>query len=103
VAFEPFPMLSHYSVFKWAVRGFTQVFAMEMARHSITFNAYALGIVGTAMWDLIDEKLGEVEVRAKGETVLKYSKDLTALGRVSVPEDVSKSVGAFFALTTAPS
>lgn len=71
VAFEPFPMLSHYSVSKWAVRGFTQVFAMEMARHSITVNAYALGIVGTAMWDLIDEKLGEVEVRAKGETVLK--------------------------------
>lgn len=95
VAFKPFPMLSHYSASKWAVRGFTQVFAMEMARHSITVNAYAPGIVGTAMWDLIDEKLGEAEGRAKGESVLKYSKDLTALGRVSVPEDVSKLVGGF--------
>jgi NAD(P)-dependent dehydrogenase (short-subunit alcohol dehydrogenase family) len=67
-AFEPYPMLSHYSVSKWPVRGFTHVFAMEMARHSISVNAYAPGSVGTAMWDLIDEKLGEVEGRAKGET-----------------------------------
>jgi NAD(P)-dependent dehydrogenase (short-subunit alcohol dehydrogenase family) len=95
VAFKPFPMLSHYSASKWAVRGFTQVFAMEMARHAITVNAYAPGIVGTAMWDLIDEKLGEVEGRPKGETVVKYSKELTALGRVSVPEDVSNVVGGF--------
>jgi NAD(P)-dependent dehydrogenase (short-subunit alcohol dehydrogenase family) len=93
VAFKPFPMLSHYSASKWVVRGFTQVFAMEMAQHAITVNAYAAGIFGKAMWDLIDEKLGEVEGRA--ETVLKYSKELTALGRVSVPEDVSKVVGGF--------
>jgi NAD(P)-dependent dehydrogenase (short-subunit alcohol dehydrogenase family) len=87
VAFKPFPLLSHYSASKWAVRGFTQVFAMEMARHKIRVNAYAPGIVGTAMWDLIDEKLGEIEGRPKGETVTKYAGDLTALGRVSVPED----------------
>jgi NAD(P)-dependent dehydrogenase (short-subunit alcohol dehydrogenase family) len=95
VAFIPSPMLSHYSASKWAVRGFTQVFAMEMARHSITVNAYAPGIVGTPMWDLVDEKLGEIEGRAKGETLLKHSKERTALGRVSVPEDVSKLVGGF--------
>jgi len=59
VAFKPFPMLSHYSASKWAVRGFTQAFAMEMAEHKITVNGYAPGIVGTAMWDLIDEELGK--------------------------------------------
>lgn len=95
VAFKPFPLLSHYSASKWAVRGFTQVFAMEMAKHKITVNAYAPGIVGTAMWDLIDEKLGTIEGRAKGESVKKYSSDLTALGRVSVPEDVGNVVGGF--------
>ena len=95
VAFKPFPLLAHYSASKWAVRGFTQVFAMEMAKHKINVNAYAPGIVGTAMWDLIDEKLGEIEGRPKGETVKKYSTDLTALGRVSVPEDVGKVVGGF--------
>ncbi|EXJ72553.1 uncharacterized protein A1O5_03699 [Cladophialophora psammophila CBS 110553] len=95
VAFKPFPLLSHYSASKWAVRGLTQVFAMEMAKHKINVNAYAPGIVGTAMWDLIDEKLGEIEGRKKGESVKKYSSDLTALGRVSVPEDVGNVVGGF--------
>ncbi|KAL6244700.1 hypothetical protein RBB50_008228 [Rhinocladiella similis] len=95
VAFKPFPLLAHYSASKWAVRGFTQVFAMEMAKHKINVNAYAPGIVGTAMWDLIDEKLGAIEGREKGESVKKYSSDLTALGRVSVPEDVGNVVGGF--------
>jgi len=95
VAFKPFPLLSHYSASKWAVRGFTQVFAMEMAKHKINVNAYAPGIVGTAMWDLIDEKLGEIEGRPKGESVKAYSSSLTALGRVSVPDDVGKVVGGF--------
>lgn len=43
VAFKPFPLLSHYSASKWAVRGLTQAFAMEMAEHKITVNAYAPG------------------------------------------------------------
>ena len=97
VAFKPFPLLSHYSASKWAVRGLSQVMAMELAQHHIRVNAYAPGIVGTAMWDVIDEKLGEIEGRPKGETVKKYSKDLTAMGRVSVPDDVGKLVGGFLA------
>jgi NAD(P)-dependent dehydrogenase (short-subunit alcohol dehydrogenase family) len=28
VAFKPFPLLSHYSAAKWAVRGLTQAYAM---------------------------------------------------------------------------
>jgi len=95
VAFKPFPLLSHYSASKWAVRGMTQVFAMEMAKHKIQVNAYAPGIVGTAMWELIDEKLGEIEGRPRGETVKKYSSELTAMGRVSTPDDVARVVGGF--------
>ena len=68
-----------------------------MAKHSIRVNAYAPGIVGTAMWDLIDEKLGEQEGRKKGESVKKYASELTALGRVSTPEDVGDVVGGFMA------
>ena len=97
VAFKPFPLLSHYSASKWAVRGLTQVFAMELSKHKIRVNAYAPGIVGTAMWDLIDEKLGEIEGRPRGETVKHYSSSLTALGRVSVPDDVGKVVGGYLA------
>lgn len=92
VAFKPFALLSHYSASKWAVRGMTQAFAMEMAEHKITVNAYAPGIVGTAMWDLIDEELGKKKGAKKGDMIKKYSSDLIALGRTSVPEDVSNTV-----------
>ena len=97
VAFKPFPLLSHYSASKWAVRGLTQVCAMEFAKHKIAVNAYAPGIVGTAMWDLIDEKLGEQEGREKGASLQHYSSSLTAMGRVSVPDDLGKVVGGFLA------
>jgi len=92
VAYKPFALLSHYSASKWAVRGFTQAFAMEMAEHKITVNGYAPGIVGTAMWDLIDEELGKKTGAKKGDTIKKYTDDLIALGRTSVPEDVGKTV-----------
>lgn len=95
VAFKPFPILTDYSASKWAVRGLTQGFAMEMSRHKIQVNAYAPGIVGTAMWEVIDRKLGELEGRPIGETVKKYSQELTAMGRVSTPDDVAKVVGGF--------
>lgn len=91
-AMKAFPMLSHYSATKFAVRGFTQAFAQEVAPHKITVNAYAPGIVGTAMWDLIDEELAKAAGARKGEMIKKYSDDLIALGRTSVPEDVSKVV-----------
>lgn len=66
---------------------------MELAQHGITVNAYAPGIVGTAMWDLIDEELGKTKGAAKGETIKQFSRDLIALGRTSEPRDVAGLVG----------
>ena len=51
-----------------------------------------VGIVGTAMWNLIDEKLAKYENKAKGDVIKEYSNELIALGRTSVPEDVAKFV-----------
>ena len=91
VAFRPFALLSPYSATKWAVRGLTQGAAMEWAKHGITVNAFGPGIVGTAMWDLIDEKLAAEEGLAKGDAIKKYAGDIL-MGRVSVPEDVANLV-----------
>lgn len=91
VAFRPFALFSPYSATKWAVRGLTQGAAMEWAKHGVTVNAYGPGIVGTAMWDLIDEKLAAEEGLAKGEAIKKYAGDIL-MGRVSVPEDVANLV-----------
>lgn len=94
VAFKPFPLLGHYSASKWAVRGLSQVYAMELARHRITVNAYAPGIVDTKMWELIDEGLVRREPGAqKGDMIKRFSDEKIALGRTSVPEDVAKLVG----------
>jgi meso-butanediol dehydrogenase/(S,S)-butanediol dehydrogenase/diacetyl reductase len=91
VAHRPFALLGHYSASKWGVRGLTQAAAMEWAKHNITVNAYCPGIVGTAMWDLIDEKLSEEEGIQRGGALRKYAESIH-LGRVSVPEDVAKFV-----------
>jgi len=83
-----FSLLSHYSATKFAVVGFTQALAKELGPYGIQVNAYCPGIVGTDMWELIDEKMGEYLGLPKGETLKKYS-ELITLGRVETPEDVA--------------
>ncbi|KAF9022546.1 3-oxoacyl-reductase [Hymenopellis radicata] len=91
VAYKPFPLLSHYSATKAAVRSFTQAFAMELAPHKITVNGYAPGVVGSKMWETIDEGMGKINGLPRGEN-FKRMVDNILLGRTSVPEDVSKTV-----------
>jgi meso-butanediol dehydrogenase/(S,S)-butanediol dehydrogenase/diacetyl reductase len=86
-----FALLSHYSATKFAVRGFTQALAKELGPFGIQVNAYCPGIVGTAMWDLIDEEMGKYLGLPKGETLKKYS-ELITLGRVQTPDDVAAFV-----------
>ena len=68
-----FDLLGHYCATKFAVRALTQAAAKELAKHKITVNAYCPGIVGTDMWDLIDEKMGPYLGNGKGETLAQYS------------------------------
>ena len=90
-AHKGFAMLGHYSASKWAVRGLTQAAAQEWAQYGITVNAYCPGIVGTAMWDLIDEELAKHMGLQKGEALKQYS-ELITLGRVEELEDVAAFV-----------
>lgn len=91
VAYRPFALLGTYSASKWGVRGLTQAAAMEWAQHGITVNAYCPGIVGTDMWDLIDERLAQEEGLQKGRAIKKYAEAI-ALGRVEEPSDVASFV-----------
>jgi len=86
-----FDLLGHYSATKFAVRALTQAGAKELAKSKITVNAYCPGIVGTDMWDLIDEGLGAKLGLAKGEALARYSQLIT-LGRVQTPDDVASFV-----------
>lgn len=90
-AHKGFEMLGGYSVTKWGVRGLTQVAAQEWAKHGITVNAYCPGIVGTAMWDLIDEKMTEQSGEERGAALERFSNSIS-LGRVEEPRDVASFV-----------
>ena len=86
-----FAYLGHYSATKFAVRALTQAAAKELADKGITVNAYCPGIVGTDMWDLIDEKLGPYLGTGKGEALEQYASTIP-LGRVQTPDDVAAFV-----------
>lgn len=94
-AIKGFPLLGAYSASKFAVRGITQVAAQELAPKGITVNAYAPGIVGTGMWDLIDEELSSINGKPRGQN-LRENVDSIMLGRIETPEDVA-GVVSFFA------
>ena len=91
-AYKPFHFAAHYSASKWAVRGLTQAFAMGVASHGITCNAYALGTVHTAQWDYADEELARLHGGQKGDELKRQGENIL-LGRVSIPEDVAGVVG----------
>lgn len=90
-AHSGFDYLGHYSATKFAVRAITQAAAKELAHHGITVNAYCPGIVGTDMWDLIDEHLAHRLGLERGQALAQYSRLIT-LGRVQTPQDVAAFV-----------
>lgn len=92
-AHSGFSMLSSYSASKFAVRGFTQALAKELGQYNIQVNAYCPGIVGTDMWDLIDQKMGPYLGNKPGETLKQYTKLITLRsGNPGAPEEVANFV-----------
>ncbi len=84
-------LLAHYSASKFAVIGFTQALAKEVAQYGITVNAVCPGFVLTSMQDR--EVVWEGELRGMSpEEVRQEYIDLTPLGRLCLPEDVAKVV-----------
>src|SRR5699024_469879 len=86
-----FELLGSYSATKFAVHGLTQVSAMELAQFNITVNAYCPGIVGTGMWDRIDEGMVAYKGMQKGEAWNEQVNNIP-LQRSQKPEDVAKLV-----------
>lgn len=89
--FQASPMVGPYNTTKFAVRGLTQSAAQELAANNITVNSYSPGVVGTGMWERIDEKMMEQTGSKKGEAFEEMSNS-NALGRQQTPEDVANLV-----------
>ncbi|MCA3869824.1 MAG: SDR family oxidoreductase, partial [Burkholderia sp.] len=92
---EGFPNLAHYSASKFAVVGFTNALAKELARDGVTVNAICPGIVRTYMWDRLSD-----EWKTDGETVeaswQRHQLTLIPQGRAQTPEDMGR-LALFFA------
>jgi NAD(P)-dependent dehydrogenase (short-subunit alcohol dehydrogenase family) len=85
------PLLAHYAASKFAVVGFTQSLAKEVAADGIRVNAVCPGFVRTSMQER--EIAWEAELR--GMTAAAVREEyvaLTPLGRMEEPEDVAKAV-----------
>ena len=82
------PLLAHYSASKFAVIGWTQALAREMAKHGIRVNAVCPGFVRTGMQSR--EVIWEAELRGMTpQAVLDEYVSLTPLGRIEEPEDIA--------------
>lgn len=85
------PLLAHYSASKFAVVGWTQALAREMAKHGIRVNAVCPGFVRTGMQSR--EIAWEAELRGMTpQQVFDEYVSLTPLGRIEDPEDVASVV-----------
>jgi meso-butanediol dehydrogenase / (S,S)-butanediol dehydrogenase / diacetyl reductase len=85
------PLLAHYSASKFAVLGWTQALARELAPHGIRVNAVCPGFVRTSM----QEREVQWEARLRGMTpdgVLRDYVAQTPLGRIEEPEDIAPLV-----------
>jgi NAD(P)-dependent dehydrogenase (short-subunit alcohol dehydrogenase family) len=85
------PLLAHYSASKFAVVGFTQGLAREVAAAGIRANCVCPGFVRTAM----QEREVAWEATLRGMTPEQVIADYVAqtpLGRLEEPEDVSRVV-----------
>ncbi|MFO7741515.1 MAG: SDR family NAD(P)-dependent oxidoreductase [Anaerolineae bacterium] len=96
---EGFPDLAHYSASKFAVVGFTNALAKEVARTGITVNAICPGIIPTPMWygpdGLADrwKKPGET----MEESWERHQDELIPQGEAQTPEDMG-DLAVYFAL-----
>lgn len=85
------PWLAHYSASKFAVVGFTQALAREMAEHGIRVNCVCPGFVKTGMQSREVEWEATLRKMTPKAVIDEYV-SLTPLGRLEEPEDVAKTV-----------
>lgn len=86
------PLLAHYSASKFAVVGFTQSIAKELAPYRINVNAVCPGFVKTSMQEreiAWEARLRNIEEPEKVRE--EYIKQ-TPFGRLCYPEDVARAV-----------
>jgi NAD(P)-dependent dehydrogenase (short-subunit alcohol dehydrogenase family) len=89
------PEIAAYAASKTAVVSLTRSMALDLADHGITVNALAPGIVDTDMWAFIDNEMGKLWGRQKGDSMQRRV-DIVPLKRAARADEVA-NVGVFLA------
>ena len=90
--------LSHYCASKFAVVGFTNALAKEVAREGITVNCICPGIVGTQMWTMLNDAFAE-----PGETPEQaYARAVERFIPQGIPQTEEDMAGLALYLVNAP-
>jgi meso-butanediol dehydrogenase / (S,S)-butanediol dehydrogenase / diacetyl reductase len=85
-----------YCASKASVISLTQASARELAKHKITVNAFAPGVVVTPLWDSLEQDMIDKGViKKKGEFIESFSSSIL-LGFPSKPADLA-GIAAFLA------
>ncbi|HRP76626.1 MAG TPA: (S)-acetoin forming diacetyl reductase [Xanthomonadaceae bacterium] len=85
------PGIGLYSATKFAVRGFTQTAARDLAQYGITVNTYAPGIVRTPLMEELAKKTAKDAGKPEEWGWQQYTHGI-ALGKVSESADVANVV-----------
>ena len=81
------PGMAHYCASKFAVVGFTNALAKEVASAGVRVNAICPGILRTQMWEYLSERLTQ-RGEAKEDAWQRFVRTLIPLGRPQTPDDI---------------
>ena len=83
------PGMAHYCASKFAVVGFTNSLAKELARYGIRANAICPGILRTQMWEYLADEFRSPN-EDKEVAWARYVRTLIPLGRAQTPDDIGQ-------------
>ena len=81
--------LAHYCASKFAVVGFTNALAKELAPDDIRVNAICPGILRTQMWEYLADGFRQ-ENETKEQSWQRFVRTVIPLGRPQTPEDIGQ-------------
>jgi len=88
---EGMPGLSHYAASKFAIVGFSQAAAKELAQYDINVNVVCLGILRTDMWEkILDTRSARTGIPR--EEIWSKVMETIPLKRPQVPQDITNAV-----------
>ena len=85
---QGFDNVAPYCASKFAVVALTQSGARDLAKHNITVNGFAPGVVDTEMWEQVDKDLMDIGAADRpGQAMEEFSSEILR-GRVAKPDDI---------------